>query len=155
MMTVREEAQHRGMINRSDRTQPSVAQRDDRRGTRIVRIGLVGPARVEQSHPCRQRGRNIHDAFAGGDELLGEQRAKTARSFDRPGARLERFREPQQPVALPAIRVDAQLTDEFFRIVEHRRGVGPLVWVDSDHEHHFLLQSDRRGDATAGSPDEG
>ena len=81
-MTVRHQAQHRGMVDRSDRTQPGVTQRDDRRGTRVVRVGLVGPTRVEQSHPRRQRGRHINDALTGGDELLGQQHAETTDSFD-------------------------------------------------------------------------
>jgi hypothetical protein len=85
------------------------------------------------------------DAFTRGDELLREQRAETTGGFDRPGARLERCRKPQQSVALPTIRAHAQLTDEFLRIVEHRRGVRPLVRIDPDHEHHFLLHADRRG----------
>jgi len=55
-----------------------------------------------------------------------------------------------------AVRVDAQLTDEPFSVVEHRRGVRPCVRVDPDHEHDVsLLQGDHRGDATAGTPDEG
>jgi hypothetical protein len=114
VVTVRQHAQHHGVVDRSDRPQAGVSQRDDRGGTSIVWVGLVGPTRVEQSHPRRQRGRHIHDAFAGGDELLCEQCAKTTSSFNCPGAWLERGREPQQPVALPTIRVDAQLTDEFF-----------------------------------------
>ena len=50
---------------------------------------------------------DIHDPFAGRDELLGEQRAETASTLDCPRARLERCREPQQSVALPTIRGDA------------------------------------------------
>jgi hypothetical protein len=133
------------MVNRADRTQPGVTQRDDRGGTRIVRIGLVAAARVQQSHPRRQRRWDVNNAFTSRDELLRKQRAETASSFDCPGARLERCREPQQSVALPTIRVDAQLTDEFLRIVEHRCGVRSLVRIDPDHEHHFLLHTDRRG----------
>ena len=143
------------MPDLADRTQPGVSQRNDRGGTSVVRGGLGGPTRVKQPHPRRQRRWDVNDPFTGGDELLREQRAETAGGFDRPRPWLERCREPQQPVALSTIRSDAQLADQFLGVVEHRGGVGPLVWVDSNHEHHFLLQPDRPGDATAGSPDEG
>ena len=84
VVTVRQQAQHRGMIGRSDRTQPGVSQRDDRRGPGVVRVGLVGPTRVEQPHPRRQRRRHIHDALTGGDELLREQRTRDRRRLRPP-----------------------------------------------------------------------
>jgi hypothetical protein len=145
VVPVRQQAQHRRVIDRSDGSQPGVAQRDDCCGTRIVRVRFVGLTRVQEPHPRRERRRHIHDAFAGRDELLRQERAEAAGRFDRPGPRLEPGRELQQAVALPTIRVDARLADECFGVVEHRRRVGPLVRIDSDHEHHFLLQPDRRG----------
>ena len=39
----------------------------------------------------------------------------------------------------------AQVPGQVLTVVEHRRGVGSLVWVDPDHEHHILLQADHRG----------
>jgi len=41
------------------------------------------------------------------DEVLRKQRTQTPSSLDRPGARLERCRESQQPVALPTFRGDS------------------------------------------------
>jgi hypothetical protein len=111
------------VIDRSDRAQAGVSQRDDRRGTGVVRVGLVGATRVQQPHPRRQCRWHIDDTLARRDELLCQQRTQTPGSFDRPRARLERCRESQQPVALPTIRGHAQLADQVLGVVEHRRGV--------------------------------
>ena len=119
--------------------QRCVAQRHDRGGAGVVRVGLVGLPGVEEPSPGRQRGRHIQDGLAGRDELLGQQRPEPAGGFDRPRPWLEGRREREQPVALSTIRVDAELTDQRLLIVEHRGGVGPLVRVDPDDEHNVLL----------------
>src|ERR1700730_10293149 len=64
--------------------------------------------------------------FTRGDKLLGEQGTEPRGGLDRPGARLTRCRDPQQPIPLPTIRVDAQFTDEPFS--------GPSVTSTRDPE---------------------
>jgi hypothetical protein len=46
---------------------------------------------------------------------------------------------------LSTIRHDTELADDNFSLVEHRGGVGPLVRVDPDDEHHVLLMRWRLG----------
>ena len=104
VMATRQQPQHLPVILERDRTQVPVPQRDDRRRTCVVRVGLVLVARIQQSCSCRQRGRHVDDGLARRDELLRQQRAMTRRAFDRPQPRLERRRPTQQPLTLSAIR---------------------------------------------------
>ena len=98
-------------------------------------VGLVGGTRVEQARPRRERRRHVEDDLAGGNQLLGQQRARSRRCLDRPGARLEGRRPRQEPLALMAVGTDTQLGEQLLVAVQHCRGVGPLVGVDSDDEH--------------------
>ena len=141
--SVGEQAQHRGVIDRPNELQRVVAQRHDRRGAGVVRVALVGAPRVQQPSPGRERRRHVQDGLAGGDELLGQQRAEPAGGFDGPRPRFERRGELEQPVALSTIRGDTELADDDFSLVEHRGGVGPLVRVDPDDEHNILLMAVR------------
>jgi hypothetical protein len=135
VVAIRQQSQHGRVIDRSDGPQTAMTQRDDRCGPRGVRVGLVGATRIQQPHARRQRGRHINNLFARGDELLRQQRAEPSRRLDRPGPRRKRFREPQQPITLASIRDNPNLADDAFLIVEHRRGVRPLMRVDPNNEH--------------------
>jgi hypothetical protein len=83
-MAIREQAQNRTVIDRGDGSQRAVAQGDDRCGTGVMRIGLVGPDGVEEPHPGRQGGRHVNDVLTGGDELLGKESAEPTGGLDRP-----------------------------------------------------------------------
>jgi hypothetical protein len=76
VVAVRQEPQHRSVIDTDDVPKSGVAQRDDRRCPGVVRVGLVGAAGVEQPDPGRQCRGDIEHGLAGGDQLLGEQRAE-------------------------------------------------------------------------------
>ena len=106
VVAVGQQAQHRAVIDRRDRPQPGMTQHHRGR-TGVVRVGPVGPAGVEEPNPGRQRRRHVEHPLAGGDELLSQQRAETASRLDRPGSWRERLSEPQQPVGLAAVGVDA------------------------------------------------
>jgi hypothetical protein len=73
-----------------DLMQVSMPQRDNRSRPRVMRVGLVLAARVQQPRSGRERGRHINNRLARRNQLLGEQRTMTRRAFDRPHARFER-----------------------------------------------------------------
>lgn len=98
-------------------------QRHDRSRTSVVGIALVAAFGVEHPDPSRQLRWHIQHRLARGDELLGHQRPRAGRALDRPAARLEARREPQQPVALRTVGVDSNLADDLLATVEHRHGV--------------------------------
>jgi hypothetical protein len=123
VMSIGEQAQLLRVISGADLAELGVTHRDHRGGAGVMRVGLVVVARVQQPHPRRERRRDIDDGLAGGDQLLGEQRAEPGRGLDRPRARRERHRELEQPLALSSVRVDAELADKALGLVEHRGGV--------------------------------
>jgi hypothetical protein len=84
MMTTRQQPQHLPVILQRNRPQIPVPQRDDRRGTRVMPVGLVLAGRVQQPCPRRQRGGHVDDVLARRDELLRQQRPMTGRAFNSP-----------------------------------------------------------------------
>jgi hypothetical protein len=94
-MTAGQQPQHLAMILERDRPEVPVAQRDDRGGASVVRVGLALAARVQESRSRRQRRRNINHILTRRDELLGQQRSDSGRALNRPQPRCE-WRGPFQ-----------------------------------------------------------
>jgi hypothetical protein len=111
------------VIDRDDVPQSGVAQRHDRGCPGVVRVGLVGTAGVEQPDPGRQCRGDIDHDLAGGDQLLGQQRAEPGGCLDGPGAGLEVGGELEQPLPLAPIGHDPKLVDDGLAAVEYRRGM--------------------------------
>jgi hypothetical protein len=118
-----------------------------------VWVGLVLAARVQQPSSGRQRRGHVDDRLTGRDELLRQQRAMSGRTFHGPESRFERCRPREQPLALSTIGLHAQLADELFVAVDHRRGVRSLMGIDPNDEHQGLLAS--KWNTAAGTPDAG
>jgi hypothetical protein len=55
VVAIRQQAQHRGVVQRSGLTQAEMAQRDDRGGGGVERVDLVGAAGVGAAAPRRGR----------------------------------------------------------------------------------------------------
>jgi hypothetical protein len=150
MVAIRQEAQHRGVIDGSDPPEPAVPHRHHGGGACIVGVGLDGARRVEQPHPRRQARRHVKDGLTGSDELLGQQSTQPTGAFDRPGARLEPGGKGQQPIALVPVSDQPELVDHGLGPVENRGGVGALVRVDPDGEHMASSASSSSAGAAAG-----
>jgi hypothetical protein len=103
--------------------QSGVAQRDDRGCPSVVGVGLVGAAGVEEPDPGRQGRGDINHGLAGGNELLGEQRAELAGRLDGPRAGFEVGGEAEQPLPLAPVGDDPKLADNGLATVQYRRGV--------------------------------
>ena len=135
VMALGQQTKDGNMVLAGDHPQARVAQGHDGGRAGVVGIGLVDRSRVQQPRPRRQRRRHVNDHLAGGDELSGQQGAGAGGSLDRPSAGRERCRPCQQTLMLAAVGTDAQLGNRVLVAVEGRRGVGPLVGVDSNDEH--------------------
>jgi hypothetical protein len=123
VVAVRQQTQHRSVINRDDVPQSGVAQCDDRGCPGVVRVGLVGAAGVEQPDLGRRCRGGIEHGLAGGDQLLGQQRAEPGGCLDGSGAGLEVGRELEQPLPLALVGHDPKLVDDGLAAVEYRRGM--------------------------------
>ena len=75
--------------------------------------------------------------FAGGEELLGQQIAEPSGGLDRPDpiTAVEALDPLQQLRHLFAGSAYEPLVEHPLRGIDRDRGVGPLVWVDADHDH--------------------
>jgi len=135
-LAVREHPQDRSVIIGDDGSEPSAAQRRDRRRQRVVRVVLRGAARAEHAHPRRERRGDVDHVLAGADELLRQQVAEPSRGLDRPPPIRERLGPCQQLLALRAGRSDLELSDGDLVTVDRDRGVPPLVRVNADQHHH-------------------
>ena len=114
MITISQQTQHDAvLVKAGDDVQARVVPSDNRCRAGIVGVGLVDPTVLEQAHPRRQLRWHINDMLAGGDELLGEQRAHPGRPLDRPRPRREPYRPRQQSFALITVGDDATCRSPF------------------------------------------
>ena len=101
-----QQAQHRRVVDRGDRSKLAVTQRDDRSGAGVMAIGLVVAPSIEQPGSSRQRRGHVQHGLTGGDELLREQRTPPRRRLDGPRAWLGLPSERQQLIAMTMASLD-------------------------------------------------
>jgi len=93
----------------------------------------------------RQRGRHVDDDLTTTDQLLSEQMTQPVDVLDRPHPLTAR-RPAQQRIDLARAGVHTQLRRDLFRLVEHDRGMRPLVGIHPDDGcRHALLLSATSG----------
>ena len=108
------------MVLEADLSQPSVAQGDDGGRAGVVAVGLVAVIVVQQSHPGGQLRWHVDHLLAGGDELLGEQRAGPGGALDGPQPRREPVRPAQQSLSLLSVSRQLQHRPHPLIAVQHR-----------------------------------
>ena len=125
------------MVLDPHRNQFRGTQRGDRHRASIVGVVLLRAASAQQPHPRRQRRGNVDNVFTHGEKLLSQQVAEPAGGLDRPDpiAAIEALGPLQQLRHLLAGGPHQPLIKDPLRGVDRHRSVGPLVRIDSDHDH--------------------
>ena len=137
-VALRQQAQHRRMICPGDLLEPRRVSRRDRNRIPVVGIVLVRASRPEHPHPSRQRCGHVQHAFTGGDELLRQQIADTARTLHRPRPVRETGRPTNKLIDLSGRRAHLDRGELHIVAINRDRSVRPLVRIDPDHHRHTL-----------------
>ena len=105
----------------------------------VVVVGLVRVPRPQHPNPRGQHRRNVKPGLAASNKLLSNQVAETVRGLDRPFPFLEPCRPRAEPVRLDSRSSKFELIEHLFVVVDRDRGMGCLVWIDSDHGHGYAF----------------
>lgn len=121
-------------VNLGQRRRP---ERGDGHRAGVVRVVLVRRRRRQQ--PGCQLRLDVHDALTSGHELLGQQIPDAAGALHSPRPLLELRCPLQQPSDLARRGAYSKRAERHLALVDRRRGMRPLVRVDSDHHCHGRL----------------
>ena len=150
---VGEQPEHPGVILRSHPTQGGGALGHPRHGLGVDPVGLPPMASVELASPCGQRGGDVEDDLAGGDELLGEQVAQPVGALDRPDPLGPPLGPSAKPSTCAPVDLDPKLGEDLPGLIEGHGGVRRLVGIDPNGDHGPLLPAGSNGGYRGGQPE--
>jgi hypothetical protein len=121
-------------------TQGLGADRDDRDGVGIQRVGLAVVAGVEEPDPGRELGRHVHHVLAGLEQTLGQWSAGAVASLDRPDPLRPRLRIGPHRGVTGLVGAEPARAEQLLVAVDDLDGGRELVGIDpDDHLRHRVL----------------